>query len=111
MFTREKMKVFTQQFGFQLVHSSPYYAQANSQAEVINKILINMIKKTIEDKLKRWHEVLAEVLWANRNSKSNATSLTPYRLTYGQDVILPLELAVNSLRVAKQYGLQPEEYS
>ena len=37
--------------------------------------------------------------------------LTSYQLTYGQDVILPLELAVNSLQVTKQHGLQPEEYS
>ena len=84
MFTREKMKIFAQQFGFQLLHSSPYYAQVNGQAEATNKILINMIKKTVEGKLRRWHEVLSEVLWAYRNSKSNANGLIPYRLTYGQ---------------------------
>ena len=64
-----------------------------------------MIKKIVEDKLRRWHEVLLEVLWTYRNSKSNATGLTPYRLTYGQDVVLPLELAMSSFRVAKQHKL------
>ena len=70
-----------------------------------------MIKKTVEDKLRRWYEVLFKILWAYRNSKSNATGLTPYQLTYRQDTILPLELAVNSFKVAKQHELQPEEYS
>ena len=42
---------------------------------------------------------LSEVLWAYRNSKSKATGLTSYELMYGQDVVLPLELAANSLIV------------
>ena len=70
-----------------------------------------MTKKTIEDKLRRWYEVLSNVLWGYRNPKSNATSLTPYRLTYGQDAMLQLELVMNSFRVARQLKLQPEEYS
>ena len=76
MFTGEK-KAFAQQFGFQLVHSSPYYAKANGQVEATNKILINMIRKIVVDKPKKWHEVLSEVLWAYRNSKNNTTGLTP----------------------------------
>ena len=103
MFTGKKMKVFAQQFGFRLVHSSPYYAQANRKAESTNKVLIEMIKRTIKDKLRRWHEIPAEVLWAYRNSKSKSMGLTPYRLTYRQDAVLPLELAMNSFRVAKQH--------
>ena len=105
------MKAFVQQFGFRRVHSSPYYAQPNGQAEATNKILIDVIKKIVKDKLRRWYEVLSEVLWAYRNSKSNVTSFTPYWLTYRQNAMLPLELAVNSFRVAKQHELHPEEYS
>ena len=59
----------------------------------------------MEDKPKRWHEVLFEVLWAYRNSKSNAISLTPYRLIYRQDAMLPLELDVNSFRIVKQHEI------
>ena len=50
MFTGEKIKAFAQQFGFWLVHSSPYYAKANGQVEATNKVLIDIIKKAIEDK-------------------------------------------------------------
>ena len=75
------MKAFTQQLGFQLVHFPPYYTLANGQAEATNKVLIDMINKTIEDKPRRWHEILSEVLWAYRNPKSNTIGLTPYQLT------------------------------
>ena len=58
-------------------------ASAISQVEATDKTLIDMIKKTVKDKPRRWHEVLCEVLWAYRNSKSNAIGLTSYQLTYG----------------------------
>ena len=70
-----------------------------------------MIKKTINDKLRKWHKILSKVLWAYKNFKNNATSLTPYQLTYRQDVVLPLELAMSSFTVAKQHTLQSKEYS
>jgi hypothetical protein len=44
-------------FNIKLLSSSPYYAQANGQAESSNKTLIKLIKKKIEENPKRWHEV------------------------------------------------------
>lgn len=84
-----------------MIHSSPYYAQANGQVEATNKILIHIIKRNIEERPRKWHETLYEALWAYKNSKVTATGITPYRLTYGHDAILPLEINVKSLRVAK----------
>ena len=70
MFTKDKVKLFVQEYGIKLIHSSLYYAQANGQAEVTNKVLIDMIKRTIEDQLRKWHKALFEVLWAYKNSKT-----------------------------------------
>lgn len=58
----------------------PYYAQGNGQAEATNKIIIELIKKNIEDRSMKWHETLNEILWAMRNAKSIAIGITPYRL-------------------------------
>ena len=70
-----------------------------------------MIKRTVKDQPRKQHEALSMVLWAYRNTKNKATGLTPFRLTYGQDVVLPMEINIKSLKVAKQAGLQPDEYS
>lgn len=83
MFTGEKVVAIAQQYGIKMIHSCPYYAQANGQAEATNKILIDTIKRNIEEKPRKWHETLYEALWAYRNSKVNATKITPYQLTYG----------------------------
>ena len=34
-----------------------------------------------------------------------------FKLTYGQDAVLPMEINIKSLRVGKQAGLQLEKYS
>ena len=83
MFIGNKVKAFVQEYGIKSIRSSPYYAQANGQNEATNKVLIDMIKRTIDDQLRKWHEELSKVLWAYKNSKKKATSLTPFKLTYG----------------------------
>jgi hypothetical protein len=50
---------------------------------------------------KRWHEVLLEALWAHRISKHSATKVTPFELVYGQEAILPIEVNLNALRIAR----------
>ncbi|CAL9011748.1 unnamed protein product, partial [Prunus brigantina] len=98
-------------FKFKLLQSTPFYAQANGQAESSNKVIINIIRKMLEKNPKQWHEKLSETLWAYKTSKREATGMTPYALTYGHDAILPMEIAVQSLRIAHQHSLIGEDYS
>jgi hypothetical protein len=59
-----------------------------------------LIKKKIEENPKRWHEVLLEALWAYHISKHSATKVTPFELVYGQEVVLPIEVNLDALRIA-----------
>jgi ribosomal protein S20 len=88
---------FAESIKIKLLISSPYYAQANRQVKSSNKTLIKLIKKKIEENSKRWHEVLSEALWAHRISKHSATKVTPFKLIYGQEVILPVEVNLDAL--------------
>ncbi|XP_043696606.1 uncharacterized protein LOC122647222 [Telopea speciosissima] len=54
--------------------------------------------------------MLSEVLWAFRTSKRTATGTTPYALTFGHYAILPMEVTMKSLRVARQYEMSPSQY-
>ncbi len=53
---------FADSMGIKLLNYSPYYAQANGQAEASNKSLIKLIKKKISDYPRQWHNRLAEAL-------------------------------------------------
>jgi IS30 family transposase len=59
-FISHQVHEFAESLKIKVLSSSPYYTQANGQAEFSNKTLINLIKKKIEENPKRWHEVLSE---------------------------------------------------
>ena len=79
-FISNEVRVFAESYKIKLLNSSPYYAQANGQAESSNKILIKLVKKKIEENPKRWREVLSEALWAHRISRHGSTKVTPFEL-------------------------------
>jgi hypothetical protein len=96
--------------GIKLIRSSPYYAQANGQAEVSNQSLIKLIKRKVDEHPRRWHEVLSEALWAYRISCHGATKTSPYYLVYGQEVVLPWEITAGLRRIEFQNDLTAKEY-
>jgi hypothetical protein len=93
-----------------LLNSSPYYAQANGQVESSNKTLTNLIKKKIYNNPKYWHKILSEALWAHRISKHCATKVSPFELVYGQEAVLPVEISLNAVRIARQNDLTVGDY-
>jgi hypothetical protein len=106
----EEVVTMTNKFGIKLLHSTPYYAQSNGQAEASNKIIINILKKMVADNPRDWHNELYNTLWAYRTSKRTPTATTPYALTFGHDAMLPMEIFVQSLRVREQHQLIGEDY-
>ncbi|KAK1604335.1 hypothetical protein QYE76_028008 [Lolium multiflorum] len=94
-----------------LIRSSPYYAQANGQAEASNQSLIKLIKRKIDENPRDWHEKLSEALWAYRMSCHGAIKTSPYQLVYGQEAVLPWEITAGSRRVTFQNDLTAEEYA
>jgi hypothetical protein len=61
--------------------------------------MIKIIQKKIDQKLKRWHSVLNEALWAYRMAPHGATKTSPYELVYEHHAILPWEIQSDSRRV------------
>ncbi|CAJ2652869.1 unnamed protein product [Trifolium pratense] len=104
------MQEFARQTGFKLLTSTPYYAQANGQVEAANKIIIGLIRKHIAQKLRNWNKTLNQVLWACRNSPKESTNSTPFRLTYGHDAVLPVEIYLQSIRIQRQMEIPTDHY-
>jgi hypothetical protein len=109
-FMSPQVREFAESLKIKLLSSSPYYAQANGQDESSNKTLIKLIKKKIEENPKRWHEVLSEALWAYCISKHSTTKVTPFELVYGKEVVLPMEVNLDDLQIARQNELSVVDY-
>jgi hypothetical protein len=50
-------------------------------------------------------------LWAHRTSRHRATKVTPFELVYGQEVVLPVEVSLQNLRITGQDYLSAKEYT
>jgi hypothetical protein len=109
-FVSKEVRKFAELYKVKLHNSSPYYTQANGQAESSNKTLIKLIKKKIKENPRRWHKVLSESLWAHRISRHGATKVTPFELVYGQEAVLPVEVNLDAYRLAKQNDLPTVVY-
>jgi transposase InsO family protein len=111
MFISGEFEDFAASMGIKLLNSSPYYAQANGQAEASNKGIIKLIKRKIDEQPRRWHTTLSESLWAYRMACHGATKVSPYQLVYGHEAVLPWEFKIGSTRVTFQDQLTADEYS
>ena len=99
MFTSGEFDEFAICMGIKVLNSSPYYAQANGQAEASNKGIIKLIKRKIEENPKRWHTILNEALWSYWMACHGVTKVSPYQLVYGHDAVLPWEIKTGSRRM------------
>ena len=96
MFTSDEFEEFATGMEIKLLNSSSYYAQTNGQEEASNKGVIKLIKRKIDEYPRKWHTVLHEALWAYRMASHGATKVSPYHLVYGNEVVLPSELKLDS---------------
>ena len=89
--------------------SSTYHPQCNGQAESTNKILVKTLKKIVEGNKKDWDRKLNSALWAYRTSYKVTTGMTPFRMAYGLEAVVPMEFMIPSLRMAIQEKLPMEK--
>jgi len=107
MFTSGEFDEFAIGMGIKVLNSSPYYTQANGQAEASNKGIINLIKQKIEENPRRWHTLLNEALWSYRMACHGSTKILPYQLVYGHDAVLPWEIKTGSRWVLSKTSWLP----
>ena len=72
-------------------YSTPAYPQGNEQAKTSNKVIVNGLKKRLDDAKGRWVEELPHVLWAYRMTLRWLMGETPFAMTYGAEAVIPLE--------------------
>ncbi|XP_057730374.1 uncharacterized protein LOC130945689 [Arachis stenosperma] len=79
--------------------SSVEHPQTNGQVESANKIILSGLKKRLDNKKGAWADELASVLWSYRTTEQSSTKETPFRLTYGVDAVIPVEIGEPSPRL------------
>ena len=81
-------------------YSTPTYPQGNGQAEAVNKVIVNGLKKRLDDTKGRWVEELSHVLWTYQTTPRQSTREIPFAMTYGAEAVIPLEANFPTLRTS-----------
>uniref|UniRef100_A0A2N9H9C9 Integrase catalytic domain-containing protein n=1 Tax=Fagus sylvatica TaxID=28930 RepID=A0A2N9H9C9_FAGSY len=100
-FEGKVFKGFCSNLGIRNFFSSPGYPQVNGQAEVSNKVILDGIKKRLEEAKGRWVEELPSVLWTHRTTHRRSTGETPFALAYGVEAVIPLEVGLPTTRTTE----------
>ena len=96
MFDNSAFRDFFSELGIKNHYSSPAHLQANGQVEVTNRTLLKIIKTLLEGAKGIWLDELPRVLWAYQTTARTPTEETPFRLAYGTDAIIPVEIGLTS---------------
>ncbi|XP_025702484.1 uncharacterized protein [Arachis hypogaea] len=98
-FIDKKFTEFLNGLGIRQRFSSVEHPQTNGQVESANKIILSGLKKRLDNKKGAWANELASVLWSYRTTEQSSTKETPFRLTYGLDAVILVEIGEPSPRL------------
>uniref|UniRef100_A0A2N9GDQ3 Uncharacterized protein n=1 Tax=Fagus sylvatica TaxID=28930 RepID=A0A2N9GDQ3_FAGSY len=108
-FDNPRFRQFSQELGIHNHYSSPGHPQANGQVEVTNRSLLKLIKTRLEGAKRLWPEELPSILWAYRTTVRIPTGKTPFRMTYGNEAVVPVEVGLTIFRTSTYDDHQNEE--
>ena len=90
-------------------YSSPAHPQANGQVEVTNRSLLKIIKTRLDGAKGIWSDELPSIMWAYQTIARTPTGETPFRLAYGNDAVILVEVGLISYRVENYAEEKNEE--
>jgi hypothetical protein len=86
------------------LHIKQYFAivehpRSNRQVESANKVILTSLRKRFEKVGASWTENLYQVLWSYRTTPHSTIGKTPFRMVYGSDAVIPVEIGQPSWQV------------
>ena len=98
-FNNEEFRKYCDDNDIDLRFTSVAHPQANGQAEVANRIILDGLKKRVKHSRNNWVEELLPILWVYRTTCKVTTGATPFLLAYGAETVVPVEITHMSSRV------------
>ena len=99
-FDSKAFRQYCSDLGIKNRYSTPAYPQGNGQVKAVNKVIVSGLKKRLDDAKGKWVEELPHVLWTYRTTPRRSIGETPFSMTYGAKVVIPLETRFPTLRTS-----------
>lgn len=72
--------------------TSPYRPQSDGLIERFNRTLLSMLSLFVDENQMNWDRLLSYVMMAYRSSVQASTGFTPYKVLFGQEMVLPVDI-------------------
>ena len=99
-FDNKAFRKYCCELGIRNRYSTPAYSQKNGQAKAVNKVIINGLKKMLDEAKGRWVKKLPHVIWTYRTTPHRSIGETPFSMTYGSETVILLETGFSMLRTS-----------
>ena len=100
-FTAHFWRALWDQLGTKLTMNTAYHPQTDGQTERANRTLEEMLRSFVNWHQTDWDQHLSALEMAINNAKQASTGFSPFYLNYGQEVQLPLDLALRAASESK----------
>ena len=99
-FDSKAFRKYCSDLGIKNRYSTPAYPQGNGQAKTVNKVIVNGLKKRLDDAKGKWIEELPHVFWTYRTTPRKSTGDTPFSMSYEAKAVIPLENGFPMMRTS-----------
>ncbi|MEW8548469.1 MAG: reverse transcriptase domain-containing protein, partial [Candidatus Thiodiazotropha sp.] len=93
--------------------TTAYHPESDGLVERLNKTLVTMLRSCVDEDQKNWDTLLPKILLGYRTSVQSTTGYSPFRLVYGREAMLPVDIMFGGSKerfsTQNQFVVQQEE--
>ena len=89
-----EMERLLQQFGVRTIKITAYNSKGAGNIESGHRVFHNAIAKVTQGTGRKWPDLLPAVLLSDRVTTKRSTGMSPFRMLYGFEAILPIETEI-----------------
>ena len=78
--------------GVKKIRTTPYHPQTNGITERMNRTILHMLRTLPESAKSKWPSMLNKLVHAYNCTRHSVTGFTPFRLMFGREATLPIDL-------------------